>query len=294
MATATRILLCSVLTVVALVGGTSVAGAQDAGEPETGPQPPSFVGAADLPLAWAQRPLTLTEHTLRGDLRFGMRRFRIFRFDPMTGLTTTTHDVAVGLALGAGFGITDDLEVGAEALPFELSPSFEYRRPSVYGLFRFVSGPVDVGGLLRVVMPVEGDLTLYGGIPVLMHLSSAVRLDTGLFVDLTFADRADETDSPHLSFVLPIELAINATPEVFFGVGTTVFLADVTEDLGSGQQAGVFVGYTVPAAADAPLADLRIRFQFPTLVDYDPAEGEDALDTDVWELVFQANVYFDL
>lgn len=258
---------------------------QEAAEP-TGEGP---LGAPALPLAWAERPLTLTAQTIRADGRFGMRRYVIRGFDPVTGAVTRSSDVAVELALGAGYGIIDDIEVGAEVLPLRLSPRFEYYEPSLYGLFRFVSGTVDVGALLRITFPVEGRFMLDAGVPVLVHLGSVARLDTGAFFDLTVPRHGDRAI---FSILVPADLAFNVTPEIFLGIGTALLFPDLEEDGEPVQSLDVFAGYTVPAA-QGPLADIRVRFQFPGFVYYGAGEGQDTIVTEEWELVVRANVYFN-
>lgn len=293
------------------LGGAAVAQAQQAqlGQEPQEPQEPqglaepgaeptetpgvagSPLGAPALPLAWAERPLTLTGQTIRADGAFALTRAAVVRTDTSTGFPVPGHETYLALHLGAGYGITDDIEVGAEVLPLLLSPSVVYDDPSLYALFRFVSGFADLGATVGVRFPVEGVLTFLPGIPVRLHLSPSVRLDTGALLEIAIADRVDADNVPILTPRVPVELSVSATPQIFLGAGTGWLFPDVTEHMRPLQSLSVFAGYTVPTDA-GPLADLRVRFGFPQLLHYSPGEG-DVVVADVWELVLQANVYFN-
>ncbi|MBW1880341.1 MAG: hypothetical protein JRJ84_18425 [Deltaproteobacteria bacterium] len=125
------------------------------------------LGAASmgLPLPFSERPLTLTEGTIRGDAAFTIAHFSV----SVPGVGTLS-ETAVGLALGGGYGITDDLEVGASVIPLTLSPDVTYGDPSIYGIYRFLADTAEIGGSLALTVPIDGDFTATPGLPVLLHL----------------------------------------------------------------------------------------------------------------------------
>lgn len=258
-------------------------------EPEPAASGP--LGAPALPVAWAERPLTLTGATIRADGDFRITRLPVVRRDPEDPLRLVPgFETVVALGLGAGYGITEDLEVGAQVVPLRLSPDVEYRDPSIYGMFRFVSGFADVAARLSVHIPFQDNPLFEPGLPIRLHLDPKVRLDTGLFLPIAIADRRDDDNVPILSLRIPVELSVSVVPEIFLGGGTALFLRDLEQNAVPVQSLGIFVGHTVPAAA-GPLADLLLRFDFPMLVDY--GAEDDVVETGFWRLTFQAHVHFN-
>ncbi len=226
-----------------------------------------------LPLPFARRPLTLTARTLRADVDFSVSQISL-------GIATATR---VGLNLGAGFGITEDLEVGATVIPLTLSPSFSYNDPSIYGVYRFVRGNVDVGARLDVSFPVNGNFGLRAGVPVLFHLGDTMRLDTGAFLELSFSDPLGKGLS------IPVSFAANLNPNLFLGARTGVLLPNFDS---FAMPLGVFVGYTIANGAGAsPLADITASFDFPLFL----ATGRnDAIYADFWVVNLSGRIYFNL
>ena len=230
-----------------------------------------------LPLPFARRPLTLTARTLRADVNFGVSQLSV----SILGATATS--TVVGLSLGAGFGITDDLEVGATLVPLTLSPEFRYNAPSIYGAYRFVRGDIDVGARLDVVFPVNGDFGLSAGVPVLFHLGEGARLDTGAFLDLSFGDTLGK------GLRIPIAFTANLNPNLFLGARTGILLPNFDA---FAMPLGVYVGYTLAnGAGNSPLADITASFDFPLFLG---TGRNDTIFADYWVIGLNGRIFFNL
>jgi hypothetical protein len=237
----------------------------------------SAVQAQQLPLPLARRPLTLTRNTLRADADLTLAHLQI----SLLGGTGSSN--ALGLSLGAGYGITDDLEVGATVIPLTLSPDFAYNAPSVYGTYRFLHGDVDVGAQLALTLPIDRDFGLGVGVPVLFHLGEAARLDTGAFLGLTFGDALGK------GLTIPIAFTYNLNPNLFLGARTGVLLPNFDD---FAMPLGAFVGYTLAGGAgNTPLADITASFDFPFFV---TPSGADAISTGLWTASLNGRIFFNL
>ncbi len=230
-----------------------------------------------LPLSFSRRPLTLTRSTLRLDAELAIAHFET----SFLGVTASSN--SVGLGLGAGFGITEDLEVGATVLPLTLSPDFKYNAPSVYGTYRFLRGDVEVGARLALTLPIDRDFGVNVGVPVLLHLGDTARLDTGAFVDLVFSDPLGKQLS------IPVAFTASINPNLFVGARTGFLFPNFDS---FGMPLGVYVGYTL-AGGDgaAPLADITAAFDFPLFL---RSGGGDAIYTGLWTASLNGRIFFNL
>jgi len=233
--------------------------------------------AQQLPLSFARRPLTLTRNTLRVDAEF------VISHTEVTFLGTTSSSTGVGLSAGAGFGITEDLEVGATVLPLTLSPDFQYNRPSVYGTYRFLRGDVEVGARLALSLPINGDFGINVGVPVLLHLGDTMRLDTGVFLQLTTSDPLGK------SLNIPLAFTANINPNLFIGARTGLLFPDFD---GLMMPLGAYVGYTIAGGdGSTPLADITGAFDFPFFL---RSSGGDAIYTGLWTASLNGRIFFNL
>ncbi|MBW2258544.1 MAG: hypothetical protein JRI25_28690 [Deltaproteobacteria bacterium] len=237
------------------------------------------LGAASmgLPLPYSERPLTLTEGTIRGDAAFTIMRFSV----SVPGVGTLS-ETAVGLALGGGYGIMDDLEVGASVIPLTLSPDVTYGDPTIYGIYRFLADTAEIGGSLALTVPIDGDFVATPGLPVLLHLGDTMRLDTGVFLPFQFADRFIA------SLNLPATFSYNVTPNLFVGGASGILIPDFNFDFLT-LPLSVHGGYTLEGQGGGPLADFALSFGFPALLM--PASGGDVLITELWVLSIGGSVY---
>lgn len=230
-----------------------------------------------LPPSFSRRPLTLTRGTLRLDAELAIAHFET----SFLGVTASSN--SVGLGLGAGFGITEDLEVGATVLPLTLSPDFKYNAPSVYGTYRFLRGDVEVGARLALTLPIDRDFGVSVGVPVLLHIGETARLDTGAFVDLTFSDPLGK------QLRIPVAFTASINPNLFVGARTGFVFPNFDS---FGMPLGVYLGYTL-ATGDgaAPLADITAAFDFPLFL---RTGGGDAIYTGLWTASLNGRIFFNL
>jgi hypothetical protein len=236
----------------------------------------SAVQAQQLPLPLARRPLTLTRGTLRADAALSIAHLQA----SVLGLTAAS--TSVGLALGAGFGVTEDIEFGATVIPLTLAPAFDFQAPTFYGAYRFLTGDVEVGVQFALTLPINRDFALGAGVPVLFHLGQTARLDTGAFLGLTFGDSLGKA----LNF--PIAFTANLGPHLFVGARTGVLLPNFDR---FAMPLGVYVGCTLAAGGGAsPLADLTAGFDFPRFVS---TSGADPIDTGLWTASVNGRVFIN-
>jgi hypothetical protein len=272
-------------------------------QPEPAPvwEPAEEAGpAANEERAWpiplVQRPLTLPRGVLRGDVDLGYLRVPS---DP-----SASHVIA--LNIGAGFGITDDLEAGILLLPFYGEPEagdYWFGHMALYGMYRFIEGDVEVGARLEVQLPTQtrGDaifgLTL--GVPVLLRVHDRVRIDTGVQVSLALSP--DVTPGLMSFFAQPIPtrgtsgipVVVNVAlwDDYFVGVRTGLAIYDLTAP---GNSTAVPLGFhvgTTLSSGQEPLADLALRFEWPEFVS---SGGANAITAGFWQLTVAANLYFPL
>lgn len=237
------------------------------------------------PSAWAQsrqvgsdyisRPLVLPEGVLRIDA--GPRRpysgGQVMPAGQLQFLINKDFDDLAYLVPGAGYGVIDNLELGA-VWPLRISPDLDLSDLSVYGKYSLQRGRIEAAGYAELRIPIEGDLELTGGVPVFLHLSDQVRLETGGFIRLTFGDDTTAT------FHVPLSAPILVSPEVFVGPEIGIEIYDF-EDVA--MPAGVIAGYTLGGGISS-IGDLLARLTFA-----DITSGADTIRLDIG-----AELFFDL
>ncbi len=307
-------LVCSLL----LVGSAGMASAQDtaaggddltegsADDPTMGGGDPAQVTPApgDAPAtaggystSLARRSMTLPEHALAigdgGPWAIGpvLRIYRIVActVDPMTMLPTCGGDTAIGLNLGASFGITDALQIDANVLPIALSPEADYGSPRLGATFRFMSGRViEVGARAGFTLLNAGDSRKVGldlGVPLDAHFGRHGRLSTGAFLNVSLLD-----PDAVIGFSSPVILDWNVSATIAIGmlgginIGT---FKDVGESLAV--PVGLFGMYTVADSQDRAMLDVGASFQFPLFLT--PFSDGDAVHTDLWEIGLLARMH---
>ncbi len=241
---------------------------------------PSVAAAQRLPLDFSQRPLTLPARTLRlnGDLT-------------ISGITVNTplgtvSQTGVGLALGGGFGLTDDFEIGGTVAPLSLSPDFRYNSPSAYGLFRIARGPTEIGLFGGVTIPTRDNhpFVVTVGAPALLR-TQAGRVDLGIFFDInvpTVEGVKASTDTR-----IPLRYTQQLNPNLGLGVATALVVRD-NFDFDTGYiPLGVYGQYTLQGVDGGPVADLIGSFDFNRFLNF----SGDTVVANIWTIGMAARFY---
>jgi hypothetical protein len=255
--------------------------AQEGEEPPA--PPPTGTG---MPLPYAQRPLTLTQQTLRADASLEIEHFEDV-FDPFDG-SVTSPELEVLAAVGAAFGLHDDFEVGGVAFPILFSPSFRYANPSVYATFRFLRGRGELGANLRVTFPVRPntDAVIDPGLVFLLHAGESARLDAGVRFPIAVTG-----EDPLVSLVVPLAFAFNFTESLYAGVESGFTVPRFNTELWLVPFHG-FVGYAIPGSDGGPLVDVEARFGWPEL--FTPGLEGDQTQGGHYLFVLAGRVYIGL
>jgi hypothetical protein len=260
-------------------------------------------------VALSQRPLTLPRGALRPDVGFDVRRFVVF---------SPVH--IIGITAGAGFGVTDDLEVGGTLVPLYIDPEGDvgdrayFGNMTLHGMYRFVRGDVEVAARLDVQVPTASDSDgrnagLAFGLPVLLRAGRHVRIDTGVQLALLF--RSDTRFGSRVTSSLgalwemherplatrsisgiPLIVNVMAGDQAYFGLRTGVGILVLDEpNLSTVMPLGFHAGGTVPSPR-GPLVDLTARFEWPYFASN--AFVGDAITTSWWQVTFAASFYLYL
>lgn len=258
--------------------------------------------ADDLPLPYTSRPLTLPARMISPEFSSSLVHLQDFLVEGGSN--------ALGLNLGASYGIVDELTVYAHPLTMSIDtstradPVVRYGGLRLGGVVRFLhTDTVDVGAQLE--LGVVGDFrTLYvtSAIPVLFRLGHVVRVDTGVAFTLVFPTTsggqvvgalATVGPGPLASAGVPIVLSLQAGDWVFVGVSTGFGIASLSERRISDwtfSPLGIFVGGTITTNKQ-PLADLTASFSFPFFL---LGGAGDLPVTQAWMAGVKARFYFQL
>ena len=203
------------------------------------------------------------------------------------------HPRTWGAALSAGYGVTDDFEIDATILPMTFAPAVQYGDPSLSGTYRFFNQPaVEIGAFLGITALTHNDnqrgyVTVTPGIPVLLRLGQSLRVDSGLFVPITFGGNS----SVLLAAIVPVRATYQITDPLYLGANTGIGIADFSHP-GDTIYAplGMFGGYAISLGCSA-LVDLSAHIGFPDLY-LSGARG--SIVTDNWETGVTASIYAPL
>jgi hypothetical protein len=262
-------------------------------------------GSSRLPMSLHDRPLTLPAGVLRYDV--GVDVFHV------SGASASV----VGIHLGLGYGITDDLEVGGVLLPLQAfvgpagsSGDVGFGDMSLYGQYRFVQGDVEVGARMDVLLPTHSrsdDLRpvwIGVGLPVLLRLGDRVRVDTGVQLAMHLNPEFEAALGPvgfppFRTYPLPMRSAsggpfvlnVNANERIYLGLRTGLAIHDLRA---AGDSVTMPLGFHVGgtgASARGPVADVTLRFEWPFFLTR--MAPEDAVTTNPWQITFAASFYMD-
>jgi hypothetical protein len=247
------------------------------------------VAEGRLPVAEAERPITLPRFVLNPELDFDITH--------LAGLGSFAN-----LSLGASFGITDDFSVRAQVLPLQLAgpagSGFHYGQttenpgPGIGATYRFVRGFVEVGASVDAniitVQSVTG-VVVTPGVPVRIHATKQLRIDTGAYLPITRATAGGVVAQNSVGLSIPASVLYDITEPIHVGVGTGFQIVDFSEP---GETVaiplGIFAGYAV-AGKDGPIVDIDPFFTFPAL--FTPGTtGPNAKQTDTGDYVIGLSV----
>lgn len=246
------------------------------------------------PLQLTARPLVIPRgqltiiagpHPIIGGGGFTIDHFGVNTSSPLT----ISVDPAYEFAVGASYGVIDNLEVGAIAIPLLLSPDFKYLNPSLFGVYRILSGQFELGAALTATIPVQSgtDFGLGLGVPMAYHLSDTMRLNTGVNLSFSFGDPMQTGLS------IPVGLTVNVANNVFVGARTGI-TADL-KHFGDTIALPLVLqgGYTLANASNGPTADLMVQFGFPGFLSLGAEDPVSKLQTAYWQLTFGANIHLN-
>ena len=259
-------------------------------------------------VVYVERPLTLPAYTLRIDLAPPDRAFKDFNqgfsiteaeglgtFDTVLG--SSFIDQITTLRLGVGYGVVHGLEVGALLLPLSwlsvvnsslgrLDADTEVGNPILYLRYQFLEGDIQLANQLDFNLPFDGaDFSMRLGLPLKFQLGAMMHLTTGLAFRIAFDDEAE------VSFIMPVEFAVNATELLFFGVHSgfsTGLSPDTFESLTV--PLGFFAGYTFPLGSHLAL-DITAGFSWPVFLL--AGSGDKTVYEDIYTVQMGATLYVD-
>jgi hypothetical protein len=235
-----------------------------------------------LPVAQAERPLTLPRFVLSPEVDFDVTR-------PFPANAQTGYDL--NLNLGASFGVTDNLTVRALVLPLWLGQTgvrigqpTENPGPSVGASYRVLRGTVEVASSADVAIITLSGLSgvvITPGVPVRIHATKQLRMDTGLYTPIQFGSVPGATVREPTS---PFPTSAESTPDNSVGLNIPVSaLYDIIEPLHVGISSGFgisdfssvreteaiplgfFAGYAI-AGQDGPIVDIDPFFTFTRFI----------------------------
>ena len=170
---------------------------------------------ADWPIEIIKRPPTLPSGMLRLQVDASLRF--VERGGGM--MMDSERETDIGLAIGAGYGITDEFEIGAGYGFIADEGDFEGQL-LLYGEYKFLDGTLDVagtGGLVYDLGSENGALLLGAEVQYEIGDKFAIytpgyQLGIGIFND---------GDTP-VSLALPVGVRVQFTPQVFGFAQTTI------------------------------------------------------------------------
>lgn len=236
-----------------------------------------------MPVAFAQRPLTLPSATLAPELDFQVAHVSLF------GQSAD----AVGLSIGGAVGVSDDFTIRATVAPLILSPKVQYGSPVIGATYRFLKGDFEIGGSLDVALgfvnsdnPIKAQIQ--PGIPMRAHIAKVARIDTGVFVPVLLVEQQSLSPSgassssdmkPHVGMSIPVAVNVDVAEPVHVGVQTG--FTTLFDDFGKNATIPLTfnAGFAIPGNT-GPLVDIQPFFSFPGFLT--PGAEGDAVHTNLW------------
>jgi len=181
------------------------------------------------PVAFVDRPLTLSSVTLAPDVTFDATNLVK---DPNAIQRTFQTDLA--FMAGFGLGITEDLEIRASLGTLRISPKFQYLDPRIGVTYRFVGAEqfnMGIHAEAAVIIPNDGSaggLSTEGGvrfeaaIPLLARLGSSARIDLAPGAPVTIEAKKAIT----VGLNVPLSFAFQIVDPIHIGARTAANITD--------------------------------------------------------------------
>ncbi|MGF1511119.1 MAG: hypothetical protein ACFB9M_16620 [Myxococcota bacterium] len=205
------------------------------------------LSAGHIPVPFVERSLVLPNRTFRVELLGG-------------GTTLAESDGLGRIFFSARAAITHAIEVELELLRADLSPTPGYglRQPRLGLRVRLLEGPFEVAVGLGSEIPVDGDLTVDGGVETRLHIGGWARWDLRAGANsrrpVTADGEADAQADTELWFQLGPRLALGGMARL-----RGVELFDVNTLSG---QAGAGIAWTVGVSKQPGFGDEKKRAQW--------------------------------
>ncbi len=231
-------------------------------------------------VGYSTRPLTLPEGRLRIDLAppdYGyMDHGELNNNRGLKVRIPDEGDARVGLGVGGAYGILDEFEAGGLIFPFVFAPDFDFGDMELYARYAFLRGAAQLAVQPVLRIPTASDFALGIGMPAQFRLGGSVRLDTGVELELIFANNA------RINLDVPLAVNVNIGRTGFIGGRTGLLFYDFEEmAINLGIQGG---------AAVHRMVDLTASVNFPYFL---TTAGDDPVRPDV-EIIMGANIFVDL
>ncbi|MBN1652248.1 MAG: hypothetical protein JXA30_00570 [Deltaproteobacteria bacterium] len=230
---------------------------------------------------YSARSLTIPKRYLRVDLApadYGYMDHGVINNDRGMKLGVwEADDVSLNLGAGAAYGILDEFEIGGLLFPFLFYPDFDFGDMELYGRYAFLQGKAQLAFQFTMQIPTNTDFAIGIGLPARFTIGSSARIDTGLELELIFADDAV------VNLDIPFALSFDVGDSGFLGLRSGLFLPDMEElAVNLGVQGGFNVDGTV---------DLSASFNWPGFLWTGPG---DAINPDTFEIVVGASIFVDI
>ena len=133
---------------------------------------------------------------------------------------TQNDQTWVWAGLGLAVGATNELELGGLLLPIRVTPDTTYDDMELYGRYALLDGDFELGAQVSVQIPTETEAGLGLGLPMLVHATRDLRIDTGAELEILF------WDPTVTNLDIPLALTWNVVGSGFLGFRTGVYVWD--------------------------------------------------------------------
>lgn len=167
------------------------------------------------------------------------------------------------LGAGARYGLTDEVEIGLRLLRLTLAEASSgaggLASPTALAAARLPLGPLEIGGLVEVDIPVDGFDLLDVGVFARLHVQSVARLDLGARMGGRFAE------GTRFPLRAPAEVLFSLGDSLALGGGAVLASSDLAGEPDLWVQPTAQLLLTLGRLSAPPLVDVGLRFEGPSL-----------------------------